>query len=304
MRLAQLSFSALQRISPNTAAALAERLFFTPRQARLPAEAVAILEEATPFALTVAGRRLMGWSWGNGPAVYLVHGWGSRGGHLGAFVAPLLAEGFRVVTHDALGQGASDSGLTSMPEFARGLRAVVDAVGPAHGIIAHSMGASATALAMTQGLEVARAVFLAPAANPAAYVTPFATALGLNDDVVRRMKERSERRIALRWDELDVPGMARHFDVPLLVFHDQEDRMVPWSDGAKIAAAWRDSQLVSTNGLGHKGILREPGVVEWAVAHIAQRRALQARNLPGSGAEALERELFVRDERWSAVVVG
>ena len=35
-----------------------------------------------------------------------------------------------------------------MPEFARALKAVDDAVGPAYGIVAHSMGASASALAM------------------------------------------------------------------------------------------------------------------------------------------------------------
>jgi pimeloyl-ACP methyl ester carboxylesterase len=82
------------------------------------------------------------------------------------------------VTHDAPGHGASGFGMTSMPEFARALRAVDDAVGPAFGIVAHSMGASASTLAMAQGLTVSRAVFLAPAANPAAYVAPFAEDLG------------------------------------------------------------------------------------------------------------------------------
>jgi pimeloyl-ACP methyl ester carboxylesterase len=303
MRLVRLTFRGLQRVAPDRAAAWAERLFFTPPQTRLSPELTAVLEHAAPFSLMCGGRRVAGWSWGEGEGapVYLVHGWGSRGGRLAEFVAPLVAAGHRVVTHDAPGHGASDAGLSSMPEFARTLRAIVETMGPAHGVIAHSMGASATALAMTQGLAVPRAVFLAPAANPAAFVRPFAAALALGEDVQRRLRERSELRLSFRWDDLDVPAMARGLAAPLLVFHDRDDRVVPWSDGAAIAAAWPGAELVSTVGLGHRDVVREPEVVARAVGFITGRRGA-ARADGGGGAlawdaRALERDLFDRDAR-------
>lgn len=299
----RLAFQTMQRVAPERAAAWAERLFFTPSQTRLSPEQVAILEQGHPFSLTVDGRPVRGWSWGQGPAVYLMHGWGSRGGRLGAFVAPLLAAGYRVVTHDAPGHGASDPGLTSMPEFARTLQAVVEAAGPAHGVIGHSMGASATALAMADGLEVSRTVFLAPAANPAAFATGFAALLGLSDDTIERLRARSERRLQIRWDDLDVPTMARGFSAPLLLIHDREDALVPWDNGAAIAEAWPDATLVSTSGLSHRDLVRNPGVVARAVRFISEGTLASAATEPAWSAAGLEYELFHPEERRRAIGV-
>jgi len=204
-----------------------------------------------------------------------------------------------VVTFDAPGNGASDPGLTSMPEYARAFRAVVEAAGPAHGVIAHSMGGAATALAMSWGLMVPRAVFLAPAANPAAYVDPFAEVLGLNRQVVRRLRERSERRIAFRWSDLDIPALVRErkFDAPLLVIHDREDKRVPWQDGAAIASAWRGAELVSVTGHGHRGVVTDPAIVARAVEFITGVPAPRLDAPIVWDAPSLERELYRPAER-------
>jgi len=297
MRISRLAFKALQSVSPDKAAALAERLFFSVTQTHLPPDCTAVLEEGTPFSVRVEGREIVAWTWGAGPVVYLVHGWGSRGRRLAAFVAPLLEAGYQVVTHDAPGHGASGFGMTSMPEFARALRAVDDAVGPAYGIVAHSMGASASALAMSQGLKVSRAVFLAPAANPAAYVGPFAEMLGLKQEVVRRLRERSQRRVAFNWDDLDVPAMARDLEVPLLVFHDDQDRVVSPADGMAITAAWPNASFISTTGLGHRGVTKDPAVIRQAVQFLTGEEYPEARARTDWGAEALERGLFNREAR-------
>jgi pimeloyl-ACP methyl ester carboxylesterase len=187
--------------------------------------------------------------------------------------------------------------MTSMPEFARALRAVDEAVGPAYGIVAHSMGASASALAMAQGLTVTRAVFLAPAANPAAYLAPFAKTFGIRQDVMRRLRERSQRRVAFSWDDLDVPSMARQLEIPLLVFHDEDDRVVPATDGAAIAAAWPKASLVSTTGLGHRGVTSDPAIIRQAVQFLTGDEYAEAPPNADWGEEALERELWNREAR-------
>jgi pimeloyl-ACP methyl ester carboxylesterase len=301
MRLHRFAFQALQAVAPERAAALAEWLFFSPAQTRLPADCTGVLEQASPFSVTVEGRRVMGWSWGRGPIVYLVHGWGSRGGRLAGFVAPLVSAGYQVVTYDSPGHGASDPGMASMPEFARALRTVEEAVGPAHGVIGHSMGASAAALAMSQGLHVSRAVFLSPAANPAGFVRPFADQLGLSQEVVRLVRARSERRIRFKWDGLDVPNLASDLRVPLLVFHDRGDRVVPWTNGAAIVDAWPDAKLVSTSGLGHRGVTTDPAVIAGAVGFITEGGTRQAGAESSWSADAIERELFYREERTQMV---
>ncbi|MGH7671958.1 MAG: alpha/beta hydrolase, partial [Gemmatimonadales bacterium] len=108
---------------------------------------------------------------------------------------------------------------------------------------------------------------------------------------------RSERRLGFRWADLDVPRMARAFDVPLLVIHDRDDPTVPWTDGAAIAAAWPGAQLVTTTGLGHRDVVRDSGVVGRVVAFIREGRE-QAVADEGSW---LERDLFRREGRWRRI---
>ena len=59
MRISRLAFKALQSVSPDKAAALAERLFFSVSQTHLPADCTAVLEEGTPFTVRVAGREIV-----------------------------------------------------------------------------------------------------------------------------------------------------------------------------------------------------------------------------------------------------
>lgn len=271
MFLLQLLFRGLQWVSPAAAARLAERLFFTPHRARLEPAMRAELARGRPFQLEVERQRIIGWSWGEGPAVYLVHGWGSRGGRLTAYVQPLVQAGFRVIGFDGLGHGASGGRMSSMPQIARTLRATVELSGPVHGLVAHSLGASATTMAMEWGLAVSRAVFIAPAADPVAYTLRWAEQLGLTADVIARLRANSERRIAFSWSDLDIVALARRRTAPLLVFHDAADAVIPWSDGNAIAGAWPGSRFVTTRGLGHSEIVRNPEVIAQAVAFLANQ---------------------------------
>jgi pimeloyl-ACP methyl ester carboxylesterase len=288
------TLAAAQAIAPGLVAWLGERLFFTPTRRPPPGEVRALLDRGRRFSLLADGRRVEGWRWGHGPVVYLVHGWGGNAGRLAGFVEPLLDRGYSVVAFDAPGHGASGRGMSSMPEFARALRAVTVVYGAPHAIIAHSLGAAATALATQWGLRPGRLVLLAPPADPAAYVGPFAESLGLNDRVVVRLKDRSERRLRFRWSDLDVRRMAPADVIPLLVVHDRDDRTVSFAEGAAIADTW-DGRLHETAGLGHSGILRDAAVLEEVVRFVTG----DPHSDPAARGDAarLEWMLFNREER-------
>jgi pimeloyl-ACP methyl ester carboxylesterase len=286
------AFAALQSVSPALAARLAERLFFTAPRVGMTSEALHLVRSGRRFALSTHGRSVVGWSWGAGPAVYLVHGWGSRAGQVTAFVRPLLEAGFRVVAFDAPGHGESGRGLSSMPEFARALQAVVERHGSARAVIAHSLGGAATALAASWGLRAGRFVLLAPSADPAAYAQAFASALGVRPDVMTRLRANSERRLRFRWSDLDVCAMGARMTAPLLLVHDRGDTIVPFAEGAAIAASWPGARLLPTDGLSHRRLLSDPAVVAEAVRFVA------GSSPPLSESAALEHELFYRDTRW------
>jgi pimeloyl-ACP methyl ester carboxylesterase len=265
------TFRLLDRAAPSLGARWAEALWFT-----VPVTPGRPERGAGPgrrFQVPVAGGTVVGEAWGDGPVVYLMHGWGGWRGQLGALVDPLVAAGRRVVAFDAPSHGDSPSGpagprRSTILEFADALAAVVAANGPAHAVVAHSLGATAAAFAMRDGLAVGRAVFVAPMADPLPYTRVFAGRLGFGERVRTRLVRRVERRVGLPMSAFAVPAMAGTLATPppLLLIHDREDAETGWSDSAAIAEAWPGARLVSTTGLGHRRILRAPAVVAEVVA--------------------------------------
>jgi pimeloyl-ACP methyl ester carboxylesterase len=259
--LARLGLRVLERLAPEAAAAVALHLFFTPTGRRWSRRVDQFLNSGRRFDVVARGERVAAWSFGSGPLIYLVHGWAGLGGQLAEFAAPLLESGFRVVTFDAPGHGRSGGRRSSIVHFAAALRAVVAREGAPHAVIAHSLGAAATARALAQGLTAERVVFLGPTGGPRDWAERFRVQLGLSVATMNRLRRRSERWLAASWDEFDVTWLAQGQTAPLLVLHDRGDAEVPWSDGAAIAQAWPGARLVTTEGLGHRRILRDEGVV-------------------------------------------
>jgi pimeloyl-ACP methyl ester carboxylesterase len=262
------AFQLYERVAPAIGARWAERIWFRIPRGGPPAE--------PGFVIRAGDLQVAGEVWGDGPPVYLVHGWAGDRGQFSAFVAPLLARGHRVVAFDAPSHGGSPPGSfgaggSSLPEFVTALTAVVARYGPAHGIVAHSLGATATAVATHGGLPVRRVAMLAPMASVTSYAHRFVAALGGGPRIRRRLIERVERRIAAPLRDFEVPDLCRAADLPpVLVVHDRTDPSIPVADGVAIAATWPGAQLQVTAGLGHRRLLRDPDVVAEVVDFIAR----------------------------------
>ena len=305
-RALRTTFALLDRPAPALCARLAERLFFTPPRPRTSARVEAILKGGRRIDVSEGRTRIAAWSWGEGPVVYLVHGWAGMGGQLGAFVAPLAEQGFRVVTFDGPGHGHSGGRRASIVHFARALSAVARLFGPAHGIVAHSLGAPAAAFAMKhQGLEAGRIALLAPPADPGDWSRLFAARLRVSPRTMEAMRTRSERWLGVSWEEVSLTALASGQATPALVVHDVEDREVPFTHGAAVAAAWPGARLVETAGLGHRRLLRDEAVIAEVAAFITAAPA-GVPDRPGafaggclSGLASLERYLDDREGRWS-----
>jgi pimeloyl-ACP methyl ester carboxylesterase len=271
------TFGLLERVAPGIGARWAETLWFT-----VPKPRAGRVEPATPgrpFRVQVEGRSVVGEVWGDGPSVYLMHGWGGWRGQLQALVDPLVEAGHRVVAFDAPSHGDSDPGpagpgRSTILEFADALTAVVAANGPAHAVVAHSLGATAAAFALRSGLPVGRLVFVAPMADPVPYTRTFAGRLGFGERVRGRLVRRVERRVGMSMSAFDVPAMARVVATPpLLLVHDRQDAETSWSDSAAISQAWPAARLVTTTGLGHRRILGAPLVVAEVVGFVTSLAA-------------------------------
>jgi pimeloyl-ACP methyl ester carboxylesterase len=270
-RLMRPALATLSALSPALAAPLAEHLFLTTPRYPQPEHERAALASARRSVVNAGASQVPVWTWGAGPAILLVHGWGGRGAQLAPFVPRLIAAGHSVVTFDAPGHGASPERRSSLIAFVEAIHAVHRAVGPVRGVLAHSMGAAAAACALRDGLKADAAVFVAPPTDLALHAAVSRDLLGFGARARELMRQRVEQRLGVAWSTLDVRAFAPLMLTPLLVVHDRDDAEIPWQEGAQIAQAWPGATLMATSGLGHRRVLRDAGVIAEAVDFLRAR---------------------------------
>jgi pimeloyl-ACP methyl ester carboxylesterase len=217
----------------------------------------------------VAGRwRLRGYTAGHGPTVLLVHGWGDPAARMGAFVAPLVGCGFRVVALHLPGHGPAGVRQVDLPTMAAALRDAAGRVGPVHAVIGHSLGGTVSMLAIRDGLSPSALVVLASPARLERAVGRFAELLDLPERAVQGLRRRIERRFgASVWDDYAADRLA--LEVPTLVIHDADDPQVDLAESRMLVAAWPRARLIETSGLGHQRIVRSDEVVAATVEFVA-----------------------------------
>jgi pimeloyl-ACP methyl ester carboxylesterase len=269
--------------------------FLTPPQVQRPASERALLSVADD-AFTLEGGVPV-WSWGDGPIVLFVHGWGGRGTQLGAAIPALVEAGYRVVAFDGPAHGDAPGAHTTLVELATTIAAVAARIGAIDTVIAHSFGAAATTVALHRGVTARRVVFVAPMFQVASSVDRFARGAGLDAsaraDFIAAL---SDANRGTHPGDLDGPLLAPGMRAPLLVVHDRGDREVPHDDGVAAARTWPDARLVTTVGLGHRRILEDPHVVD-----LCRRFADGAdlRDLVLDEATRMDRELADRQLRYT-----
>src|SRR4051812_22139734 len=105
LALTRFAFSSLGTLLPEPMAALAERIYFSPRRHSPPAREQSLLAEATAFHVDTPAGSLAAWRWQpwfpwerqTRGTILLAHGWEGRAAQLGAFVEPLVKRGYSVV---------------------------------------------------------------------------------------------------------------------------------------------------------------------------------------------------------------
>jgi pimeloyl-ACP methyl ester carboxylesterase len=280
----RLMLKASSRLSPRVTDRITTRLFSLPRQQKLPAVPDAPGLRAESFHVDSSVGRLAVWTWGEGRTVLLAHGWEGHAGQMTPFVAPLVAEGFRVVTFDMPAHARSSGRFAHVMSMAQAIRDVAEAVMPVvgghheplHALVGHSLGGAASALAIYHGLRTQHVVLLAPVAEPRPFARKMAAYLELSPERTEGLIEGIRRIAGGDLGSIDVRFLARQMDVPALIFHDPSDREVPFEHGREIAAEWPRAQFVELSGLGHTRLLKDAAVIERAVQFIRT----PATNLP------------------------
>ena len=263
---------AVQRLAPGWGSRLALRLFCTP----LPTKRLARRRplpsgwslEHWPFeAGTMAVYRRAGAPPGR-PTVLFVHGWAGHALQMQALGDAVFAAGLNPVLIDLPGHGRSDGWRSTLPQFVRGLWAASARLGPLHAVVAHSMGALATAHAAAHGLPVARLALIAMSPPPKLVLNWFIHGFGLGRTMWERMRRLIEQREGIDLEHFELDRLAPNLPRATLMVHDEEDRAAPPGLARELADRVAGSRWLATRGLGHRRVLADPGVVRHVAEHV------------------------------------
>ena len=246
------------RLFPRKTAQTAQMLFLTPRRYPLKAWEEELENKGQRLKLN---NGLSAIRWGESTRkILLVHGWESRATQVAGFAEQFVAAGFQVLALDSPAHGYSDGKQANPLLFAQAVEQANAELGPFEAIIGHSMGGSAIAIALSEGLEAEKVVLISSPASIESVLKRFANVIGLPERSTQLFLSLIAEKVGRPADALDIAQLIRRNSSKGLVIHDKDDPEVPFEDGLAIQNNWKNARLISTQGYGHRSILRQSDV--------------------------------------------
>lgn len=247
------------------------RAFFSPSKYEVKSTDQAVIERGNSFRIPFAGGELAVTTWGEGPTVLLMHGWGGARAQMTGFVEPLLAAGYRVVAYDQPAHGESDGKTTNLLEIAPTMDLIAQRAGPFQTIIAHSFGTLITSYALVERSfpPPARLVYFGAFNQLLESLPRFQVQAGVSDEIMdgfRAMLYENFGQDVL--EAITNESLTPRIHIPALMFHDVADNVTPVEDSRAIAQVWKQAQFVETEGLGHRGALQSRSIHEQVVKFL------------------------------------
>jgi pimeloyl-ACP methyl ester carboxylesterase len=232
-----------------------------PPMAKITPVEQAALVSASPLRYG-AGDRNLAWSWGQGPLVVLVHGWGGRAAQMSPLAAHLASIGYRAVAPDITGHGESRTRYTTWPHFFNDLAALEHALGErVHAYVGHSIGGLAMMAARhITGTRAACYVCVCAPSHPQRRIETLQRRLDPSPQALARYKGFIASQFqAPSWEALEAGSAYAGCGPETMLVHDLHDRFMSHEEGDKVLAAHPRVVLKKIQADGHNRILSNPG---------------------------------------------
>ncbi|SDX27643.1 Lysophospholipase, alpha-beta hydrolase superfamily [Collimonas sp. OK242] len=258
-----------QFVAPNLTHRIAARLFCTPIPGKLAARHLIAPPNVRVESLSFERASITLYHWPapeNAPQLLMTHGWAGWGLQMTALADALSAAGWAVVLIDQPAHGRSSAWSSTLPQFVRALAYAAAHLGRVQALLGHSMGGAAACIAAANGLGLGLAldklVLIAAPVSMLQATRDYALAFGIRENVRASMVSYLEAREGMLFERMGAAQVAPRVGTPTLVIHDCDDSIVPFRAAQLLMEKLPDAQLLSTRNLGHRRLLKDPGVIE------------------------------------------
>lgn len=263
----------LEVISPKFATLFAAKLFTTPIKYKIPKREFHMDSESEQNTLLIPSinKEIVVYHYGRGEKkALLVHGWSGRGTQLVKIADELVKNGYSVVSFDAPAHGKSKGKSSIMIEFIASILEIEKHYGSFEIAIGHSLGGMSILNAIKQKLQVKKVVIIGSGDIIQDIIDNFILNLKLKPKIAIRLKDYFENKYQEKMENYAASFAAKEVKIPVLVIHDLNDEDVDIKAAHHIQSNLVNSEIMITEGLGHRKILGNKEVINRIIEFITK----------------------------------
>jgi pimeloyl-ACP methyl ester carboxylesterase len=247
-------YNLISYLSVNQAAEKALYLFTKPRNGRkLSEEQHEFLGTAYQREFYYETHAIMTYRWlGEKSTILLVHGWESNAFRWKYLVCELRKKGHNIIALDAPGHGNSGSQFFNAILYSEFINVVATRFQPEI-IIGHSVGGMSTVFFQNkyQLPSVKKLVLLGVPSEFTDVLKRYTDMLGYNQRITKQLNLTIIDRFGDKPENFSTAKYLESINSKGLIIHDQQDAIIPYGDALLLKNSFKNSTLITTNGLGH-----------------------------------------------------
>ncbi|WP_190809584.1 alpha/beta hydrolase [Flagellimonas sp. S3867] len=246
-------FNVYSLISSKKAAHKAFNLFCTVRRGKVQPLQVDYLEQGKNELEHVANHQLQSYHWpGKKETVLLVHGWESNTFRWRNLIKKLQEADFNIIAFDAPSHGHSSGKLLYVPLYEEALHHMVKKYDPKY-LVGHSVGGMTLLYNeyKNPNPNVDKMVIIGAPSEFHELMSHYQDLLRFSNRFMGILDDYILNRFGFKIHEFSTSKFSQSNTKKGLLFHDRFDAVATYHASEQVHANWKDSTLVTTEGLGH-----------------------------------------------------
>lgn len=252
-KLYGIYFNILVLFSKRKTAEKVFNVFCTVRKGKILTSQKNFIDPVKDKVHSLAEHKIQSYQWqGTKETILLLHGWESNTYRWHKLIEKLQKAGFTIVAFDAPAHGYSSGEYLNVPIYAEILEHMVQYYKPKH-LVGHSVGGMTIMFHQYYNpkSDIDKIVTIGSPSEFHEIIAHYQQLLGFNSKVLEVLDEYLYHKFGFRIHELSTPTFAKNNTKKGLLFHDRLDKVTPYHGSERVHAAWKGSQFVTTEGLGH-----------------------------------------------------
>lgn len=228
-------------------------LFTKPRGGKVNPNQLEFLSTAQQEQLQFEDYPVMTYRWkGNRKTILLIHGWESNSARWKNLIYNLKKKNYNIVAVDAPAHGQSGGKYFNALLYAEFINIAVQRYNP-EVIIGHSVGGMASVFFQYkyQWPQLEKMVLLGSPSEFKDVMKRYTDMLGYNQRIITKLESSLVTKFGQDAEDFSTARFVKQINSEALIIHDQHDHIIPYADAVSIQKSFRNSRLITTDGLGH-----------------------------------------------------